>query len=69
MIDPGKRPLASPSASAPGGVPQYALYLAEIDELMVELFSVASVNLPAFTGGLMPIAKSYLHERNEVYPR
>jgi hypothetical protein len=67
VIDPGKRPLASPSASAPT-VPQYALYLGEIDELMVKLFSVASFNLLAFSGRLMPTAKSYLHERNEAYP-
>ena len=66
-IDPGKRPQVSQSPSA-RTEPQYALYLGEIDELMVKLFSVASFSLPAFFGRLMPTAKSYLHERNEVYP-
>jgi hypothetical protein len=66
MIDPGKRP-AQP-LSAPPIVPRYELYLAEIDELMVKLFAVGSFNLPAFTGSLMPSAKEYLHERNEMSP-
>jgi hypothetical protein len=57
-IDPGKKPQVAMPANAPT-VPQHALYLGEIDELMIKLFSVASFSPPAFFGRLMPTAKSF----------
>jgi len=52
------------SGIMPKPVPEYALYLEEIDALVDELFQVASVNPLFFVRGLTTRAREYLRDGN-----
>jgi len=67
LADPGMRPPEVLRELRPE-VTRYQLYLGEIDELMGKLFLVARLNSGFFFNRLDPVAKKYLHERNEAFP-
>jgi hypothetical protein len=60
-----KRSSSKIAASSAGGLPpRYDLCLEEIDNLVANIFRVASVNPKFFMGGLNKYAKQYLSEEN-----
>ena len=65
-IGRGKRPPLSEPPSLPTKVPSDRLYLGEIDELISNVLAVASINPPDYASTLLPEARKYLVEDNDV---
>jgi hypothetical protein len=68
MMDPGSRASAPAgiTSSSGGSMPEYTLFLGDIDELIGKALAAIPVNLDFYTRSLKKEAKQYLNERNEI---